>query len=83
MDESFSHLFLYQFILQRYTKNIVTQKKLREIRILRKFFLPSANTAVMPGKKQNWGLEALFLIHFSRIPLIINTLYHFSRVVYI
>ena len=44
-------------------------------------FLPSANTAVMPAKKQNRGFEALFLIHFSRIPLIINTLYHFSRVV--
>ena len=35
----------------------------------------------MRGKKQNRGFEALFLIHFSRIPLIINTLYHFSRVV--
>ena len=39
--------------------------------------------AKMPGKKQLWGLEALFLIHFSCVPLIINTLYHFSRVVYI
>ena len=58
-------------------------KSVKKIKVFYTFGVAFFHHAKMPGKKQLWGLEALFLIHFSCVPLIINTLYHFSRVVYI